>query len=72
MSHTNIRPGAKVTRSIVAENVYIDENATVGAPASGDSKDIATIGNNVRIGAGATIGPKAMVKEDVKEGETQC
>ncbi len=72
MSHTNIRPGAKVTRSIVAENVYIDENATVGAPASGDSKDIATIGNNVRIGAGATVGPKAMVKEDVKEGETQC
>ncbi len=72
MSNANIRPGAKVTRSIVAENVYIDEGATVGAAGEPGSKDIATIGNDVKIGKNAVIGPKAMVKEDVKEGEPQC
>ena len=33
--------------------------------------DVATVGSDVRIGKGATVGPKAMVSNDVKDGEEQ-
>ena len=33
--------------------------------------DVATVGSGVVIGKGATVGPKAMVSSDVKDGEEQ-
>jgi glucose-1-phosphate adenylyltransferase len=35
-------------------------------------KGVATIGTGIRIGAGAKIGPNAMIRNDVEEGEEQC
>ncbi|MCR5802150.1 MAG: glucose-1-phosphate adenylyltransferase [Lachnospiraceae bacterium] len=72
MSGTTIKTGAKVSHCIIAENVEIGENAVVGEMPKGESKDVATVGSNVKIGARAVIGPKAMIKTDVKEGESQC
>ena len=48
------------------------EDAIVGAMPEGDTAGVATIGPDVTVGAGAKIGPNAMVKENVKEGEEQC
>ena len=36
-----------------------------------DEKGVATIGANVIVGAGAKVGPNAMVRNDVKDGEEQ-
>ena len=72
MGGTTIRKGAVVKHCIVAENVEIGEGAVVGAMPEGDEKGVATVGNNVIIGAGAKIGPNAMVRENVKDGEEQC
>ncbi|MBR6381535.1 MAG: glucose-1-phosphate adenylyltransferase [Lachnospiraceae bacterium] len=72
MGGTVIKAGAKVSHSIIAENVVICEKARVGEMPKNGEKDIATVGSGVVIGAGAVIGPKAMIKEDVKEGESQC
>jgi glucose-1-phosphate adenylyltransferase len=69
MSNTTIKAGCKVTHSIIAENVTLEENVKVGAVPSSAAKEIATIGSNVTVGKGAVIGAKAMIKEDVKEGE---
>ena len=33
---------------------------------------VATVGPGVRVGAGAVVGPKAMVYEDVNDGEEVC
>ena len=68
--------GAKVEHCIVAENVTIEEGATVGKmPESGlnitEPGDVATVGSGVKIGKGATVGPKAMISNDVKDGEEQ-
>ena len=62
-----------ITRSVGENklNVTIGENAVVGAMPSGDEKGVATIGPGIRIGAGAKIGPNAMVNKDVKGGEEQ-
>ena len=72
MGNAVIKAGAQVKHCIVAENAVIGENAIVGAMPEGDSKGVATIGPDVIVGAGAKIGPNAMVKENVKEGEEQC
>jgi glucose-1-phosphate adenylyltransferase len=72
MGGTTIKSGAVVRHCIVAENVVIGENAVVGAMPTEDEKGVATVGNNVIIGAGAKIGPNAMVRENVKDGEEQC
>ena len=76
MGGTVIKAGASVKHCIVAENVTIEEGATVGAMPEGgldisNPGDIATVGSDVRIGKGATVGPKAMVSKDVKDGEEQ-
>ena len=63
--------GAKVRYSIIAENVVIGENATVGVlPESvlPEQFGISVIGDNLKVGKGARIGPKKMITEDVKEG----
>ena len=72
MGNAVIKAGAQVKHCIVAENAVIGENAIVGAMPEGDEKGVATIGPDVIVGAGAKIGPNAMVKENVKEGEEQC
>ena len=72
MGNAVIKAGAQVKHCIVAENAVIGENAIVGAMPEGEEKGVATIGPDVIVGANAKIGPNAMVKEDVKEGEEQC
>ena len=66
----------KQVEHIVAENVTIEEGATVGAMPEGglniaEPGDVATVGSGVVIGKGAVVGPKAMVSSDVKDGEEQ-
>ena len=70
MGGSVIKAGAKVKHCIVAENVTVGENAVVGAMPTETEKGVATVGNDVVIGAGAIVGPNAMVRDDVKEGET--
>ena len=72
MGNAVIKAGAQVKHCIVAEDAVIGENAIVGAMPEGDVKGVATIGPGVCVGANAKIGPNAMVKENVKEGEEQC
>ena len=73
---TVIKAGASVKHCIVAENVKVEEGATVGAMPEGslnieEPGDVATVGSGVVIGKGATVGPKAMISNDVKDGEEQ-
>ena len=69
MGQTIIRSGAVVKHCIVAENVLIESDAVVGAMPEDGEDGVATIDSNVRIGKGANIGPKAMVRKQVKDGE---
>ena len=69
MGNTVIKKGAVVKHCIVAENVVIEENAIVGQMPSDGENGVATVASGVTIGKGANVGRKAMVKEDVKEGE---
>ena len=71
MGGTTIKAGAVVKHCIIAENVTVGENAVVGAMPTEEEKGVATIGANVSVGAGAKIGPNAMVRNDVKDGEEQ-
>ena len=69
MGGAKIGKGAVVSHCIVAENVVIGAGAEVGLmPEKGQTGGVATIGSNLRIGAGAIVGPDAMVECDVKEG----
>ena len=65
-----VKAGADVSYAIVAENAVIEANAQVGS-APDDSPDwgIAVVAGGVTIGAGATVAPRAMIREDVKGGE---
>ena len=65
-----VKAGADVSYAIVAENAVIEANAHVGS-APDDSPDwgIAVVAGGVTIGAGATVAPRAMIREDVKGGE---
>ena len=70
-----VEPGACVRYSIIAENVVVKRGAMVGVRPE-DMDDItkwgvAVVGEGITIGAGAKVGPKAMVVKDVKEGEEQ-
>ena len=71
MGGTTIKAGAVVKHCIIAENVTVGENAVVGAMPTEEEKGVATIGANVTVGTGAKIGPNAMVRNDVKDGEEQ-
>lgn len=68
-----IKKGAVVDYTIVAENAVIGENAAVGARPEGmediSGWGVTVIGGGVRIGAGVSIAPKAMVETDVAAGE---
>ncbi len=65
-----IEEGAVVQYAIVSENTVIGKNAVIGArPETIVDKDqwgIAVIGDNLKIGQGAKIAPKAMVSKDVE------
>ena len=65
-----VKAGADVSYAIVAENAVIEANAHVGS-APDDSPDwgIAVVAGGVTIGAGATVAPRAMIREDVRGGE---
>ena len=71
MGGTTIKAGAVVKHCIIAENVTVGENAVVGAMPTEEEKGVATIGAGVNVGANAKIGPNAMVRNDVKDGEEQ-
>ena len=69
-----VESGATVKYAIVAENAVIKSGATVGESPE-DMKDldkwgIAVIGDGVTVNRDATVSAKAMVTEDVKEGES--
>ncbi len=65
-----IEEGAVVQYAIVSENTVIGRNAVVGArPETIEDKDqwgIAVIGDNIKVGAGAKVAPKAMISKDVE------
>ena len=65
-----IRKGAVVEYAIVAENCEIGEGAVVGQrPENAPDKEkwgIAVIGNNITVGPGAVVAPKAMIDKDVQ------
>ncbi|MCI8756226.1 MAG: glucose-1-phosphate adenylyltransferase [Oscillospiraceae bacterium] len=65
-----IKKGAVVEYSIIAENSVIGEGAKVGQrPEDAEDRDqwgIAVVGNNVKVGKGAVVPPKAMLDHDVQ------
>lgn len=65
-----VEDGAVVEYAIVAENCVIGAGARVGGrPEDTPDKDnwgVSVIGNNVRIGAGATVPAKVIVDQDVQ------
>ena len=71
MGGSTIKAGAVVKHCIVAENVTIGRDAIVGAMPTETEKGVATIGSGIAIGDNAKIGPNAMIKNNVKDGEEQ-
>ncbi len=69
-----VEDGAQVSYAIIAEDAVIKKGAVVGArPEHMDDVSkwgVAVVAEGVTIGANAKVAPKAMVEEDVKEGET--
>ena len=65
-----VEEGAQVNFAIVAEGTVIGKNAVVGAkPEEVENRDdwgITVIGENLTIGEGAVVAPKAMIDEDIK------
>ena len=70
-----IEEGAHVSYAIVAENVVVKKDAVVGCTKEQaeepDKWGIAVIGEDVTIGVGAKVGPKAMVVKNVEDGDNQ-
>ena len=68
-----VEPGATVKYSIIAENVVIHSGAVVGCRpedmADKDKWGVAVVGEGIEVGFKAKVGPKAMIVEDVKDGE---
>lgn len=71
MGGTTIRSGAVVRHCIIAENVLIESDAIVGAMPDENSNGVATIASGVCIGKKAKIGPDAMARTNVKDGEEE-
>ncbi len=68
-----IEPGAEVHYSIIAEDVVVEKGARVGVRPENMSDlsgwGITVVGEGIKIGSCATIGPKKMVDNDVAEGD---
>lgn len=62
--------GAKISYAIISEGTVIGKNAVIGSKPEdmADRNDwgIAVVGENLHIGNGANVPPKAMVDEDIK------
>ena len=73
MPGTHIKSGATVQYAIIGENAVIEENAVVGKRPEEmndlENWGVAVVGESVKIGKGASVEPKAMISEDVKEAE---
>ena len=69
MPGTVVRSGAVVQYAIVAENAVIEAGATVGerpeAMQNLDDWGVAVVGENITVGSGAVVPPKAMIDADV-------
>ena len=69
MPGTIVKAGAVVEYAILAENAAICEKAHVGAsPDGSDSWGVAVVAQNLRVGEGAVVPPKAMITRNVKGG----
>ncbi len=70
-----IKKGAKVEYAIVGENCEIGENARIGRRPEEmsdiDKWGIAVVGSELKVGANASVKPKTMLAEDLKEGDSQ-
>lgn len=68
-----IEEGAQVNYAIIAEKAVIKKGAIIGARPEHMSDvakwGVTVVAEGVTIGAGAVVSPKAMVEEDVKDGE---
>jgi len=73
MPGTVVKAGATVQYAIIAENAVIEENAIVGKRPEEmqdlENWGVAVVGEGVTVGKGASVEPKAMISEDVKEAE---
>ncbi len=74
MGGSIIKEGAVVRHCIIAENVVVGENAQIGVLPNEEEENpgVATIGSGIYVGDGAIIGPNAMIRENVKDGEVRC
>ncbi len=76
MPGTVIEDGAVVEYSIIAENAVVKQNAHVGnRPEKVEDITkwgVAVVGPDVTIGKNASVAPKAMVENNVGDGEVQC
>ena len=62
MGECVIKAGAKVEYAIIDTGVIIGEGATVGASRASGA-EIAVVGEDIQIAAGATVEPGAMLSE---------
>lgn len=73
MPGATVKKGASVQYSIVAENAVIESGAKVGCRPEEtvqlENWGVAVVGADLTVGKNATVSAKAMVRENVKEGE---
>ena len=71
-----VKKGAVVSFSIVAQNSVIEEDVHFGQlPEEVEDREawgVTVVGPNLTVGKGANVKARAMLYEDVKEGETVC
>lgn len=71
MPGARVEEGAVVQYAIVSENSVIGKNAKIGARPEDiedrESWGIAVIGDNIKVGAGATVPAKSMINKDIAE-----
>lgn len=75
MPGAKVESGAQVHYSIIAEDVVIKKGAVVGARPEDMTNEkgvwgVAVVGEGVTIGVNAKVGPKAMLEQDIADGET--
>ncbi len=73
MPGTVVKSGATVQYAIIGENAVIEENAVVGKrPEEMEDLEkwgVAVVGEGITIGKGASVEPKEMISENVKEAQ---
>jgi len=73
MPGTVVKSGAMVQYAIIGENAVIEENAVVGKrPEEMEDLEkwgVAVVGEGITIGKGASVEPKEMISENVKEAQ---